>query len=413
MAIPANGPPGPLDTRAAAYYDQVKRGKNPDWHQYFTSWEEYRSVYKYLTPLDQRVKDFANFNGPKGPDTYKNYFSDQEYQNVNSFFSAGGAKALPDPAAPSSGAPPQGAPGGAPSPSGIGVGGDWEKQVRDQYPSWAAFLGIPDVAQVLKDAVAGGWGAAELQSKIQNTAWWKTTPESARNFQVEGLIDPATALHKIADQTYQVQQLAAQYGVPLHPDEANQYAVGMLRYGWSQDEMIRRLVERELRNQGDSTKLTGKLGQIYEDVQGLAAQYTVPMGDNAKRWYTGQLAESKGDFDTLKAHLIQQAKSIYADPEIHRQLDEGKTVEQIADPFTQQAAQLLGLNPADINLNDAKWRKALNFVDDKGQRRMMTMDEWNTNLRTDDAYGYNWTQNARNDAAQMITQLEKSFGAGA
>jgi hypothetical protein len=112
----------------------------------------------------------------------------------------------------------------------------------------------------------------------------------------------------------------------------------------------------------------------------------------------------------VKGYAIEQAKSLF--PGLTAALDAGQTVDQYADPYKQIATQELNVNPADIQWTDPKWMKALNQVDPKtGARTSMSLDQWLSTLRTDPTYGYDQTNKAGQQAAQLATQLSQRFGA--
>jgi hypothetical protein len=60
---------------------------------------------------------------------------------------------------------------------------------------------------------------------------------------------------------------------------------------------------------------------------------------------------------------------------------------------------------------DPKWGKALMAVDLKtGQRRPMTLDEWNVTLRSDSRYGWENTSEAMDESAALVLNLARAMG---
>jgi len=107
--------------------------------------------------------------------------------------------------------------------------------------------------------------------------------------------------------------------------------------------------------------------------------------------------------------LMKQArdysKVLY--PHLSQQLDQGYSMDDIFAPYQQIAANTLGLDVKQVNINDPKYSKALQR---NATGMSMSPDEWRYMLRKDPVYGWQNTTEAKNAAASMISMLEKNFG---
>ena len=117
--------------------------------------------------------------------------------------------------------------------------------------------------------------------------------------------------------------------------------------------------------------------------------------------------------DDLKQRVAQQAKSLYgANPDLARALDNGETVTGYMQPYADYAANLLEINPGDIDWLDPKWNKALTgAVDPKtGQTTGMSLSQWAQTLRTDPTYDYDSTDGAMAVAHDLTNKIAQAFG---
>ena len=103
----------------------------------------------------------------------------------------------------------------------------------------------------------------------------------------------------------------------------------------------------------------------------------------------------------------EKAKANY--PHLKEALDAGVTLEELSGNFKAVAAKTLELDPASINMSDAKFNAALNYRKD-GQSRMLSLGEWETELRTNDKYRYSFTKQANQDATDIGLSIARAFG---
>lgn len=88
-------------------------------------------------------------------------------------------------------------------------------------------------------------------------------------------------------------------------------------------------------------------------------------------------------------------------------IDQGFTVDDIFEPFRDIAVKTLELNPIDINLNSDKWDRVLRGKQDG---TAYTANEWLQELKSNPDYGWQYTQQANDQATNLVMGLEKAFG---
>lgn len=285
--------------------------------------------------------------------------------------------------------------------------------IRSQYPELLPVLGKPGVQDAVFQAVQNNWTPPRLQAVLQATEYYRTTSAPNRAWDILATIDPATASVRSSQYQQKLNNLIAQTGVNPNGEVASRILHDAIVNQWSDTEMRLNLV---LQGATATTAAgqapgapTGELAAQAVQVHSLATDYGVPLSDQGAIDWAAKLTAGAVNQDAVKGYMIQQAKSLY--PGMTGALDSGVTVAQYADPYKQIAARELNINPDDFNLQDTKWNSALSQVDPTtGNKVPLSLDQWQTRVRSDPQYGYDQTQNARTQAAALVTTLGQKFG---
>ena len=84
--------------------------------------------------------------------------------------------------------------------------------------------------------------------------------------------------------------------------------------------------------------------------------------------------------------------------------------QQIVDPYREQAARLLEIDPDEIDFTQSEYVKALTYQDERGEQRPMSFTEFGDYIRQTRSFGYEYTDQARNKAYQVANDLANLFG---
>lgn len=278
-----------------------------------------------------------------------------------------------------------------------------EDLVRQQYPTYAWALEIPEIKAALDMAVAEGWPPDRLQSALQGTQWYKARSGSMRAWESLWQTDPSSAQQQWNSKAMEVGAMTTQLGVDVRWDQIEQIAWDAIRFNWNQAEV------RHALGQQFGTVTGPQWGATASGLRRLAGEYLVPMSDEVlNRWGT-QIVSGQATEETFRSYLVEQAKSLF--PSLAVFLDQGGTVKTYVEPYRQIAAKELEISPEDVNFLDPKWGKALFQVDPKsGQRVSMSLSEWQNEIRKNDVYGWDATRGAREASAELQQSLLKQFG---
>lgn len=223
---------------------------------------------------------------------------------------------------------------------------EFRTRVLTELPAYAAFLDIPDLVPIIQARLDNAISTDEFGARVKQTSWYRTTPERTRVWMGLYAIDPATANRQIDEQAAAVKRAAGSYFVPMADVTARE---------WS------------------------------------------------KKVLSGEVPEA-----AFTQYLKEQAKSIF--PALAGAIDAGVTVEQYADPYKQVTAQTLEISPDQINFNEPKWGRALMAIAKDGTRTSMSLYDWQNLIKTDPAYGYDNTNQARTQATQISERIAQTFG---
>ena len=285
---------------------------------------------------------------------------------------------------------------------------DWQDAAREAYPQYYAIIkNIPEIAKLLEDAVANGWPPQQFQAKLEQTNWWQQTTASAREWDINGERDPATQQTSIDNRVAFVRQLALDtFGVRLGPESLEQLSVDSLRFGWSQQFLVNAIGDVATQSTAGVSQL--RAGYIGQGLRETANNYGIAVSDATFNRWVNSIAVGQETNDSFTQYAITQAKNLF--PSISERLDAGETFQDIVDPYRENAAKLLEIDPGGIDFTMPEWAKAVTYTTDKGEQRPMTFTEWNDYVRQTKSFGYEYTEQARNRAYQVANELGRLFG---
>lgn len=280
---------------------------------------------------------------------------------------------------------------------------EWMSQ---EYGQLAGYLDHPELGPLLQQAGREGWTRERLQAELGKTTFWHTTTESQRTFDLQTQMDPATAESKIAQMAGNISTILGREGVAgqYTPERIRNLSIDLLRNGVPADQ-VPQFVLADVTYR--PTSPVGTMGQNVARVKQRAAEYVVPLSDEAAFEWGKQLSMGTVTADGVDEYLRQQAKSRFG--HLTADIDRGFTTKQLFDPYIQQTAQLLEKSPDEINLLDPTYTKMIDSIDaDTNERRAMTLSEAATTVRSMDAY--QTTRQATSGAAQLGEAILQTFG---
>lgn len=279
-------------------------------------------------------------------------------------------------------------------------------------PAWQQIVkGFPDAQMIFtaaeQAALAGSpWDSTKFQSEIQNTNWFKTTPAGQRQYLFIQVFDPASATRDANDMALKILNFSNTMGLHMTLQQGAQMADQAIIGNWDDSRIQQEIVGATKYSPG--MKLgAGTVSASQTQIQGLAGDYGVSLAPQTAYSWASKIADGLATTQSFSEYAKQQA--VLTHPYWQQQLDQGMTVRQLADPYIQNAAKLLEIDPSTVNLTDPKWNFAT--TNDKGQQAPMSQSAWQTKIMQDPTYGWDKTQNAKDSAIQVSNEIRTNFGA--
>jgi len=286
---------------------------------------------------------------------------------------------------------------------GLEAGAAIVQSITEKYPAFAPFFQIPEIRDTLIKAIVGNWTPTKTASEIYKSEWWRTTPESVRTWKALSAVDPAEATRHRHQRVLEMGTLAQQEGVSLTLQQLAMLAEASLAHGWD-DLQIRQQIVGSARMDDAAV---GGIDSTIADLRQTAADYGIRMSDPTLFDWGQRIRAGRSSLDAFTEYARNQAKIHYT--ALAPDIDRGITVRQWAEPYVQEAAELLGINPSDVDIRDARWSRALRQRTDKGLAPM-DLFTWRQTLMADPAYGYDRSEHAVGAANQLRDALARDFG---
>lgn len=282
-------------------------------------------------------------------------------------------------------------------------------QLASQYGFAAAFLNSdPELKHLFSQAVAHTWDPAMFTAKLRNTKWFKHHSASVRNAIVMKTSDPASYKANVDKMFASARDMWGKaYGAGTQPGSLHAWAETAFRMGWSEEQLMDQMGRSvKFSSLLTNKNLGGTAAQTRSQLDEFISQYGIDPGNN---WRAGNLKRIMTGGDTIEGiqsrvrEMAKQEYGAFAD-----QIDAGRTVMEIADPYVQKMSDLLELNPADIGVKDARIQAALTSRDGDGRPVAQNLSDFANGVRQDSRWQY--TSNAKAQVAEVGSQLLRSFG---
>lgn len=284
------------------------------------------------------------------------------------------------------------------------------KETRDKiaelFPEYLPFLEQPDVfgpevTELLIRAAKQKFTSARLLAEFKQTPYYKYTQEQIRNWNALPEGD-----RKAQAETKYAEILEA-YG-EVFPDEAEgrRIATEAAKRRLSGVQLRQFVFAESLRTGGAATNKL-RLSEEAIELRNNVSVYGYPVTDeeiNAALTggtYNGMPINSQVLINKAKA----AAKGTYA--HLSNQIDAGLTLDDIFSNYKNYAVRVLGLDPNQVDYRtDPRWAEAFG-TEKTGQ---MSLNDWVYKLKSDDRFGYQFTDEAKQKATSLTMELEKAFG---
>lgn len=267
---------------------------------------------------------------------------------------------------------------------------------------------VPELKKIFLSMAAKNANVDEFTRAVQDSKWWKNSADRDKQNQILKATKPGEYNLQRSQAIDKVRLIAQKLGV--NPgSHINQYAASIMRFGWDDAELERHLASLinpkapQVRN---GSSLGGDLGSVQQQVRQTYANYGIAYTPTGVINRTRQIIMGQIDLTHVQAEAINAAKSKYA--AYAQEIDQGRTVQDIASPYISAMAQTLELPDGTLTLSDPHIQRALTARDPKGQPTATPLWAFQDQLRNDPRYDH--TDQAVNGTYSMLSEIGKGFG---
>ena len=297
----------------------------------------------------------------------------------------------------------------------------WRQALQQFFPSYSSdWLDVNAVTHFGKDLVdlmvkvsdpKSGYdlttseGLDRIRQEIRGTAYWKGTVQSAKNF--DQLVDADRSL--LVSNTKQ--RIANTYGdVGLDEATLEQVALNVARQGLTGLGEKQAVYNAVFTARQSAPQQAGRAlqGADADRIRQLGRAYNFNVSDNQiQSILTGTPEASSGVVLTeagLRERLQRYVKGIM--PQLSDQIDAGLTLEDIGGNYRRYAASLLEQSEDQIDMFEGPFVEAFGNKE-QGQ---LSLGEWTQKVKSDSRFGWQYTNQANQQATDVALTLARAFG---
>jgi hypothetical protein len=293
--------------------------------------------------------------------------------------------------------------------------GDWLSVFKREFPQYTYLLDETvfgaDVTALLQRSVTQKWYDSEqaatlMEQGFTGTEYYKNTTTSQQTFDK---LTPANKQAQIDASKLTIQQT---YG-NLQFDDATltTIATKAARDGKKGKALDLYIYQESFAKPVGTTEFAqptaatrALTSTAADEVRQVGRDYGVKVDDQTVQ----DILTGKTTLDSLRQSYKIAARRWYkgaADD-----IDAGVTVAQLFQPYKQYAAAVLGKPMDQIDLIDANGAPTIYSEALQGADGPLSIGDWVKKLKSDDRYGWQFTDDAKQKADNLVMSLEKAFG---
>ena len=275
---------------------------------------------------------------------------------------------------------------------------DWKPKFREMFPgqSWLLDLDSTKYSGLFK----------LLETGVKDQMW--LTPESQQRFAAQLNNTDFYVELKTNDTVKNIKSLVGDLGFDKTP--FNTFLKDAMNFGWKDDTLKQKVYEEAFRKDpatGNYVNTTTvervRKSSPYLSVANIGKAFFSTVSDST---IAGVLTGSMIQDDVVRQQR-ELAKGKYG--HLSNLIDQGLSLADISDSYKTQASKILERDPNSIDMSQGAYSQAFDFGEE-GKKRLMSTSEWERKLRSDATFGWDKTQNARDEARALASSISQAFG---
>jgi hypothetical protein len=275
---------------------------------------------------------------------------------------------------------------------------DWKPKFREMFPSQSWLLDL--------DSTKYSGLFKLLETGVKDQMW--LTTESQQRFAAQLNNTDFYLELKTNDTVRNIKSLVGDLGFDTVP--FNTFLKDTMNFGWKDDTLKQKVYEEAFRKDpatGNYVNTTTvervRKSSPYLSIANIGKAFFSTVSDST---IAGVLTGSMIQDDVVRQQR-ELAKGKYG--HLSNLIDQGLSLADISDSYKTQASKILERDPNSIDMSQGAYSKAFDFGEE-GKKRLMSTSEWETNLRSDATFGWDKTQNARDEARALASSISQAFG---
>ena len=264
-----------------------------------------------------------------------------------------------------------------------------------------------------------------IQTVPSDKSWLGTKGASVRNARIQQTTDPATYKQNVQ---YTLESSiipsARRLGIKLDDATLSKIAEDVYKNGWSGSA---NLIDNAILSQyhydpkaADAFSASGKsaggeVSKTTSDFAQIAYDYGIPLPKDPAQMeeFIKSAVGPGGSEQSFTDYAKAQAKIQF--PWMAASIDAGVTPKAWLTPIATQIGNTLDIPASQIDWTDPKWQGVLSTPDAKnpGIHTPNNINTILTKVKNDPAFGYDYTQGAKNDAYALGASIRQMMGYGA
>lgn len=275
---------------------------------------------------------------------------------------------------------------------------NWEPKFREMFPgqSWLLDLDKTKYPQLFK----------LLQDGVNNEMW--LTTESQERFAAQLSNTDFYVELKTNDTVKNIKSMVGDLGFDTIP--FNSFLKNVMNYGWKDDTLKKEVYKEAFRKDpatgnyvNPTTIERVRKSSPYLSISAIGKSFFSTVSDDT----VGKVLAGEMLPDDVTRQQRELAKGKYG--HLSNLIDQGLSLTDISDTYKTSAARLLERDPNAIDMSQGAYSTAFDFGEE-GKKRLMTTSEWEVKLRSDATFGWDKTQNAREEARALSSTIAQAFG---
>lgn len=239
---------------------------------------------------------------------------------------------------------------------------DQQQDYASQYGwSLAVLRSAPELSKLFDRSIAGGYNQARFVAELRNTAWYRQHSESVRQALVLQKADPTEYKQRVLQYAAQISdQYYALTGRRMGGPTAAHLGQQAFQLGMNDAQMqdlARKTVSSATLMKGG---IGGTLGEAERQLRQASEDFGIDLSETYIKNAVNNIAWQNSDATSEISKLRQIAVSKY--PAFAKQLQEGQTIKDIAEPYKQLMSKTLEISDQSIKVTDRQIQNALTYA---------------------------------------------------